>query len=375
MPQHFDDAVVGAGILGLAHAYHLAKRGHRVVVFERHLRAMGASVRNFGTLSVLGLALGSMYRMALCSRDIWLEVLQASGLWYDTTGSMCVAYHQDEACLLSEFFQDALENRVEVSFLTPSQILERTPAVNSDGLIAGLWSGTEMCVDPRQVVAALPVWLHEAYGVEFVFDCAVTAYDHPCIVVDGREWHADHLFVCSGDDLQTLYPDTLKNSGLVRCKLQMMLSQPFDWRLGPMLISGLSLCVYKAFRRCPSFPALKQRIATEMPEYDRYGIHVVVSQIENGQLVIGNSHEYDDDIAPFDKEEVNELILQYMHRHLNVPDLHIVSRWHGIYTEHPEKPYVVEHPAPGATIITGPGGYGMTLSFGLAEQVVNETLG
>ncbi len=41
-------AVVGAGILGLAHALAAVRLGKRVVVIDRDARANGASVRNFG---------------------------------------------------------------------------------------------------------------------------------------------------------------------------------------------------------------------------------------------------------------------------------------------------------------------------------------
>ena len=73
-------AVVGGGILGLAHAYVLMRRGHRVTLFERGLQASDASIRNFGMVWPIGQPAGKMHSIAMRSREIWLEALTAAGL-------------------------------------------------------------------------------------------------------------------------------------------------------------------------------------------------------------------------------------------------------------------------------------------------------
>ena len=60
-----DVAIVGAGILGLAHAAAAVKRGLRVTVFERSEFAVGASIRNFGQMLVTGQPPGIMLDLAL----------------------------------------------------------------------------------------------------------------------------------------------------------------------------------------------------------------------------------------------------------------------------------------------------------------------
>jgi FAD dependent oxidoreductase TIGR03364 len=377
MRARVDDAVVGAGVLGLAHAFHLARRGRRVAVFERNPKAAGASVRNFGMLWPIGQPAGRMRRMATRSLEIWRQVLPAAGLWHAQTGSLHLAYREDEARVLREFVGAARADGDDCELLEPSQVAARSRAVRLEGLIAALWSPAETCVDPREVIAGLPEWLEREYGVQFLFGCAVTAFDAPRLLAGGEEWQAERLFVCAGEDSQSLFPDTLESARLVRCKLQMMRSQPYGdrWRIGPMLAAGLTLRHYAAFQQCPSLPALRQRIAEETPLYDRYGIHVMASQNGRGEIVIGDSHEYDADIEPFDKQEIDDLILEYLRTFLDAPGLRIAARWHGVYVRHPAAPYFVAHPLPEATVITGVGGAGMTLSFGLAEQVVREALG
>jgi FAD dependent oxidoreductase TIGR03364 len=372
MSQPFDVAVVGAGILGLAHAYHLARQGKSVLVVERHHRAQGASVRNFGMLWPIGQPAGPLYDLARRSLEIWLEVLPAAGLWHQRTGSLHLAYHDDEAQVLGEFLR--AQSSRGYSWLAPEYVRARYHAVNPAGLKGGLWSAVETCVDPREVVARLPSWLTSAFNVQFAFDCQALAYERPMLTTSRGNYQADTLVVCGGDDFQTLFPEAFAGSALAKCKLQMLRSAPLTegWRLGPMLAAGLTLRHYRAFASCATLPELCRRLDAEMPDFHRFGIHVMASQNGRGELTLGDSHEYGDDVDPFNKDEVDGLILAYLARFLQAPGLRIAERWFGSYAKHATEPYLVLRPRPAVTIVTGVGGAGMTLSFGLAEKVVRD---
>jgi FAD dependent oxidoreductase TIGR03364 len=365
-----DVAIVGAGILGLAHAYIAAKAGKSVIVIEKSPRAAGASVRNFGMVWPIGQPAGVMLELSLRSRELWLEMLDQANLPRRETGSLHVTYREDEAAVAQEFAELGPKLGYACSWLEPDAVLERAQSVQPEGLAGALWSSSEFTVDPRQIIRSLPGFLEERYNVQFVFGTAVIAIDHPMLRTGDSQWQAETVIVCSGDDFETLYPRHFAASGLTRCKLQMMRTsaQPNGWQLGPSLAAGLTLRFYPAFQVCTTLPTLSRRIAEETPEYDRWGIHALVSQTADGALTLGDSHEYGLAVDIFNKEEIDELILRATRQFLRAPDLGIAERWSGVYAKHPEKPLVVMEPEDGVRIVASPGGSGMTLSFGVAEK-------
>ena len=87
----YDLAVVGAGICGLAHALAAARRGKRVVVIDRDDQVNGASIRNFGFITVTGQQAGECWARAMRSRDVWAEVAAEAGIPILQRGLLTVA--------------------------------------------------------------------------------------------------------------------------------------------------------------------------------------------------------------------------------------------------------------------------------------------
>ena len=367
-----DVAIVGAGIVGLAFAHAHASKGRRVVVFERNERAIGASVRNFGLIWPIGQPFGALYERALRSRNIWAQIAPQANLWHAATGSLHLAYHPTELAVLEELVSAARRFDVGSELLTAAQTLAKSKAVRAEGLLGALWSPSEINVDPRQALSTLPGWLEREWSVSFRFGQSIQGISLPTIETRTEQWTVSEAVVCSGADFEILYPEVFAESGLTRCKLQMMRTapQPDEWKLGPSLCAGLTLTHYDSFKICPSLPDLRKRFEKEMPFFVKHGIHVLLSQTAAGELTIGDSHEYGLTLSPFDREDINNAILDYLRTFALAPSFAIAERWHGIYPKLPGKTEFVATPQKGVTIVNGLGGAGMTFSFGLAHEMV-----
>jgi len=96
-----------------------------------------------------------------------------------------------------------------------------------------------------------------------------------------------------------------------------------------------------------------------------------VSQNGKDELTIGDSHEYGSTHDPFDKAFINQMIIDYLKQFAQFKNWNVTETWNGVYpklTNGETELFMMAES--GVYILNGLGGAGMTLSFGLAEEVV-----
>ena len=369
LAESFDLAVVGAGIVGLATALAAARRKMRVIVIDRDAQANGASVRNFGFVTVTGQERGPMWRRARRSREVWREVASAANIPIVHTGLWMTARRPESVAVVEAFM--ATEMADGCRLLSAAEARRRCPQLLAPGMLAVLESTIELRVESREAIPRLAAWLADKHGVTFLRNATVTSIDLPQVRTSRGGMSADRIAVCPGDDFNGLYADRLGAHRLTRCKLQMLRLADPGFRLPGAIMSDLGLGRYRGYSDLDAAEPLKACLAMEQAEHVRHGVHLIVVQSADGSLVVGDSHHYAATPDPFSREEVDALILDEFAAATGIEPPPIIERWIGTYASAPDRPLLIDTPEASVRIAIVTTGAGASTGFAVGEEVIN----
>jgi FAD dependent oxidoreductase TIGR03364 len=363
-----DLVVVGGGIVGLACALVAVEQGLSVQVVERDTFATGASIRNFGFVTVTGQGSGATWQRALRSRDIWAHVAPRAGIRIEHSGVHVVAQRAEAEALLRELL--LTEEGAGLEWLAPQQLQQRAPQLAHAHIRGALYSPHELRVEARFAIAKLSRWL-AARGVVFHMGQAAQHVESGCLHLHDRELRAERIVVCPGPDLHSLFPQAFAAQQTQLCQLQMLrVRPPAGYRLGTAVMSDLSLVRYRGFSELPGAQRLADRLRQEQPDALRHGIHLIAVQSDDGSLVVGDSHQYGPAMPPFVPAEAEELILREMQHLLCFGHYEVEQRWTGIYPCG-ARDALMETVLPGVQLLSVTSGTGMSTAFALAEECLS----
>ncbi|MFJ4026921.1 TIGR03364 family FAD-dependent oxidoreductase [Paenarthrobacter sp. NPDC089989] len=385
--QPTDVLVVGAGIVGLAHAAHAVANGLTVTIIERDHHAAGASVRNFGHCCITAQS-GELYQLAQTSRKYWLEFAERAGFWAVESGAVVLAHTEAELAVLRELSSAREPGQVEL--LSPQETRARLGAgrdaeeeTHDGGTHQGAWPGLvggaflrdDLRVDPRTTVARLADWLSRQPGVELHWNTSALAFnpqaDATTVHTSRGGFTAKQVFVCVGHDVDYLFPDLAAEHRIQRCALQMSLAaKPSGLEVTPAVLTATSMLRYPAFTEMPAAAALRDEVQAAQPELLEIGANVMFTQRPDGSVILGDSHHYYLTADPFLDESVTAALNKDIEARIGLP-LDIVQRWQGVYASSDVAPILVRDIQPGVTVVSVTSGVGMTLSFGLAHRNVS----
>ena len=375
-----DLCVVGAGIVGLAHAHEGRRRGLRVVVLERDDRAVGASVRNFGH-RLLRAWRRRGPRAARCDRARALARARRA-----RQACRCAAAARssspatrDELAVL----EGAAANPRRGARMLTRRAGRRAGADSRPASWSARCTRRSTCASTRAAaVAGLANLLDRDDGARVEWGAARSrgrAGRGPCRSACRCARRA--IVVCPGPDYAVAARRCCARRPRAADALHSCRCCGVAAPAGPSLRAG-------ARDRPEHDPLSRVRRATGAPRScarawlreaagaARGGIHLLVTQLPDGDLIVGDTHTYGDTPAPFAEERLYGLLLDEARALLGV-EPEVRERWQGTYPalRSPDAGnFHLTAPLPGVRVVQNVAGIGMALSFGQAPAVLDDLL-
>jgi D-hydroxyproline dehydrogenase subunit beta len=377
----YDLLVVGAGIVGLAHAYEARRRGLKVAVIEKNMKCVGASIRNFGFITVSGQSSHHTWRRAMHSRQVWKEITEKAGIPIIHNGSWVICQRPEAFDVAHAFLKTEMGNDCQLFASDDFSLLPKLGFKNTKSLkleqAEGLfYSPHEFRVESKQAIPMLSAWLESIMGVDFYWGLDVLDCEVPHIKTSMGEFYANRVVICTGAELNGLVKPYLDPHSIRLCTLQMLrIKLDADFTLPGSVMTDLSLARYLGWSDLPEATPLKERIKKELPNHVAEGIHLIAVQSADGSLVVGDSHRYGPTDEVFADENIDQMILDLIKETLEFKTMRVLERWTGVYPSSANQDALIEKVNDRLRIAVVTSGTGASTAFGLAKDNFDEWIG
>ncbi len=152
MNRTADVVVIGAGVIGAATAYYLARRGRKVVILERDYPCAGSTGRCIGGIRAqfshdltIRVMLQSVRMFSELSEELDVDIEWHQG------GYLFLAFDEARRRAFLEAIKIQTGYGLKVEFISPDVCAEIVPGLATDGLLGGAWCPTDGQANPFRV--------------------------------------------------------------------------------------------------------------------------------------------------------------------------------------------------------------------------------
>ena len=341
-----DVIVIGAGIIGAACAWQLAKRGQRVTLVDDG--NAGATAAGMGHLVCMDDDPAEL-TLSAWSLARWRELtprMPESCAWRGC-GTLWLAETAQELALAEEKQQRMAQVQVTSEMLTREQLAAREPLLTSR-LTGGLWVPGDSIVYAPNVAR----WFIDDAGVTHLRDSALSVEAPYVTLRSGQRLRAGAVVIACGLNANTL----LEENWLRAKKGQLAITD----RYGPLLSHQLAELGYGA-----SAHAGGTSVAFN------------IQPRPTGQLLIGSSRQFDNTDRELDLPLLAQMLARARHFLPSLESLNIIRCWSGFRAASADgNPLIGPHPTrPGVWLALGHEGLGVTTAPATAELLSAQILG
>ena len=154
LPDRADVVIIGAGIMGCATAYYLAKRGIKAVLLDKSRIAGAQSSRAWGFVRIMSRDEAEVPMMTEAMK-IWpgLEAELQSDLDWRQEGCLFMATDQRDVQGYEEWMPVARQYGLDTKLISGGDVARLMPGLR-DPALGGLYSPTDGQAEPRKVAPA-----------------------------------------------------------------------------------------------------------------------------------------------------------------------------------------------------------------------------